>query len=56
MLTSEPRSKKFISLRAAFIFHNKNEKTYWVIQKKESKTLPNIPCWDALVRFTIKIR
>lgn len=45
----EPKGKKYISLRACFVFYNEPDKSHWVIQNKETKALPNIPGWQAIV-------
>lgn len=44
----EPKGKKYISLRACFVFYNEPDKSHWVIQNKETKALPNIPGWQAI--------
>jgi len=48
-LLVSPNAKKYISLRACFVFYNEPNKNYYVIQNKETKALPNIPGWPALV-------
>lgn len=47
-LTIRPKPKKYVSIRACFIFHDEVDQSHWVIQHRATKSLPNIPGWQAL--------